>query len=181
MPLHVLTVGHSTHDLESFVALLRGQGVELLADVRTAPRSRRVPHFDGERLAASLAERGLGYRHLPALGGWRRARPDSPNAAWRDASFRGYADYMLTSAFAEGLAELRELAAAQRTAIMCAEAAWWRCHRRLVADRLVTEGHEVDHIAPDGRLTRHELPPFAEVRDGELLYPRWAGSTEPAG
>jgi uncharacterized protein (DUF488 family) len=165
------TVGHSTHELYTLVELLRAHGVELLADVRTVPRSRRLPHFNADRLAASLPERGIANRHLPALGGWRRPRPGSPNAGWRNSAFRGYADHMLTPGFAQGFTELMALTATARTAVMCSEGLWWRCHRRLIADRVLADGGAVWHIGPDGRLTAHAPPAFAEVGEGRVLYP----------
>jgi uncharacterized protein (DUF488 family) len=166
------TVGHSTHSLDAFVALLVANGIELLADIRRIPRSRRHPHFHTEALERSLPPCGIRYRHLPRLGGWRRAVDGSPNGGWQNLSFQGYADYALTEEFAEGLAELRELAAAGRTAMMCSEALWWRCHRRLVADRLVAGGDVVWHLGADGRSSRHELTAFASVGpDGLVTYP----------
>ncbi len=165
-------VGHSTHALGQFVRLLGGQEVEQVADIRTVPRSRRWPQFDRDELAASLPAHGIAYVHFRALGGWRRQVEASPNGGWRNASFRGYADHALTDEFAAGLAELCRLAEDRPTAMMCSEGLWWRCHRRLVADRLVTADWEVMHIGPDGRTTRHELPDFAAVRpDGRILYP----------
>ena len=166
------SVGHSTHSLDAFVALLVAHGIDVLADVRTVPRSRRHPHFHIEALERSLPDRGIRYRHLARLGGWRRAAADSPNRGWRNPSFRGYADYAMTAEFAEGLAELRELAGAGRTAMMCSEALWWHCHRRLVADRLVAGGDVVWHVGTDGRTARHELTSFADVdADGLVTYP----------
>jgi uncharacterized protein (DUF488 family) len=168
----VWTVGHSTHTLDRLVELLAVNGVAGLADVRTVPRSRRHPHFDTDALARSLPPRGVAYTHLARLGGWRRAAEESPNGAWRNASFRGYADYALTDEFAAGLAELRNLAAARPTAIMCAESLWWRCHRRLVADHLLSAGVAVSHIGSDGRISAHRLTPFAVVGgDGRVTYP----------
>ena len=170
--MNVWTVGHSTHSIDAFVRLLMEHEIAQLADIRTVPRSRRNPHFDTGALAASLPERGVAYVHLARLGGRRRAHRDSPNGAWRNASFRGYADYAMGEEFADGLAQLRRLAAARRTAIMCSEALWWRCHRRLVADRLVVAGDTVCHIGSDGRASAHELTPFATVgRDGRITYP----------
>ena len=169
--LTLWSIGHSTHSLEGFLALLARNEVELLADIRALPRSRRFPHFSADRLAAALPEHGLRYRHLPALGGRRAPRGDSPNDAWRHRSFRGYADHALTAEFAEGLAALRQIARSAPTAMMCSEALWWRCHRRLVADRLVAAGDVVVHIASDGRSSRHVLSPFATVKaDGTLVY-----------
>jgi uncharacterized protein (DUF488 family) len=166
------SVGHSTHSLDAFVALLVANGIELLADIRTVPKSRRHPHFRSEALERSLPACGIRYHHLARLGGWRRPADDSPNGGWRNLSFRGYADYALTEEFAEGLAQLRELAGAGRTAMMCSEALWWRCHRRLVADRLVAGGDFVWHLSADGRSSRHELTAFANVGpDGLVTYP----------
>ena len=170
--MQVWSVGHSTHSLDELVALLAAHEIGLLADVRTVPKSRRHPHFHTDALARELPGRGIEYRHLPRLGGWRRASDDSPNGAWRNASFRGYADYALTEQFAEGLEELRRLAGARPTAMMCSEALWWRCHRRLVADRLVATGDEVLHIGSSGRTAPHALAPFAVVGpDGRMTYP----------
>lgn len=172
MPGRLWTIGHSTLTLEHFVGLLGQQQIELLCDVRTVPRSRRHPHFAGDALACSLPAEGIDYRHLPGLGGWRHARLDSPNSAWRNAAFRGYADYALSDRFAGALAELCDLAARRRTAIMCAEALWWRCHRRLIADRLLAAGWEVCHIASDGRSSPHRMTEFALVQgDGTVVYP----------
>ena len=170
--MKIWTVGHSTHSLDAFLALLAAHEIALVADIRTVPKSRRHPHFHGDALARSLADHGLAYVHLPRLGGWRRAAADSPNDGWRNASFRGYADYAMSDEFAKGLAELRELTAARPTAMMCSEALWWRCHRRLVADRLVAGGDTVCHISSDGRAAAHQLTPFATVgADGQLTYP----------
>jgi uncharacterized protein (DUF488 family) len=169
--MKVWTVGHSTQPLGAFVALLVAHDIAQVADIRTVPRSRRHPQFDTGALARSLPERGVAYVHLPRLGGWRHANADSPNDAWRNLSFRGYADYAMGEEFADGLAQLREIAAEQRTAMMCSEALWWRCHRRLVADRLLVAGDTVCHIRSDGRLSEHELTPFATVQpDGVITY-----------
>jgi uncharacterized protein (DUF488 family) len=165
-------IGHSTHPLEEFVRLLASHGIELLADIRTVPRSRKWPHFGTDQLSSSLPANDVAYAHLSALGGWRRPVQNSPNGGWRNPSFQGYADYALTDAFADGLAELCSLARERPTAMMCSEGLWWRCHRRLVADRLVAAGWEVLHIAPDGGTTGHELSDFAVVRaDGRVVYP----------
>lgn len=152
--MKVWTVGHSTHPLDAFVALLAAHDIAQVADVRTVPRSRRHPHFDTDALARSLPERGVAYAHLPRLGGWRHAKSDSPNGAWRNPSFRGYADYAMGSEFADGLVQLRGMAAERRTAMMCSEALWWRCHRRLVADRLLVAGDCVCHTAQPGASQR---------------------------
>lgn len=169
--MRLWSIGHSTHDLDEFLGLLRRHSVVHLADVRTVPRSRRHPHFRTEAMAASLPAAGVAYRHFPGLGGFRKPRPDSPNAGWQNLSFRGYADHTQSDEFAAAVAELCTWAAEDRTAMMCSEAVWWRCHRRLVADRLVSSGWEVLHIAPDGRTSSHELTEFAVERDGLLVYP----------
>jgi len=170
--MNVWTVGHSTHSIDAFVALLIAHEIAQVVDIRTVPKSRRRPHFNADALAESLPERGMAYMHLARLGGWRRAETDSPNGAWRNLSFRGYADYAMGEEFAQGLAQLRRLAAAARTAMMCSEALWWRCHRRLVADNLVVAGDSVWHIGSDGRASPHELTPFATVgHDGRITYP----------
>jgi uncharacterized protein (DUF488 family) len=169
----VYTIGHSTHPLSRLLELLRGARIRCLADVRSVPRSRRVPQFNRESLAQDLPAAGIDYLCIPELGGWRSPEPGShANAGWRNRSFRGYADHMRSDEFADGLARLTEAAASAPTAVMCAEAAWWRCHRRLVADALVARGWEVCHIGPEGRLSRHELTEFAVVGEGGALsYP----------
>jgi uncharacterized protein (DUF488 family) len=168
----ILTVGHSNHEETEFVELLRGAGVELIADVRRYPGSRRQPHFERTALAAVLLEAGIGYRWLgETLGGRRKALPDSPNGAWESDQFRGYADHMATDEFAAGLAELEGLAREQRVAIMCAEAWWVRCHRRLIADALTARGWRVLHLGANGRLEEHELTEFAVVENGVVTYP----------
>lgn len=167
----VWSIGHSTHPLDTFLALLETHAIGVLADVRTVPKSRRHPHFHTDALARELPVHGVDYVHLAALGGWRHAAPDSPNGGWRNASFRGYADYAMTSEFAAGLERLRSLATGAPTAMMCSEALWWRCHRRLVADRLLLAGDEVRHIGSDGRASTHEITSFATVEDGQLVYP----------
>ena len=150
----------------------------MLADVRRFPASRRLPHFNSGPLGAALGARGIEYMHLPELGGRRPPGRDSRNDGWRVAGFRGYADHMAGPEFAAGLAHLLALAAERRTAVMCAEAQWWRCHRRLLADALLSSGRAVEHIGADGRLTPHELTPFARVDvAGRIAYP--AEPTEP--
>lgn len=147
-------------------------GIELLADVRAFPRSRHHPQFNAENLAAQLEEVGIRYRHMPELGGRRKPLAESINSGWDHPAFRGYADYAIGERFALAYAELRELARERRTCLMCAEALWWRCHRRLLADRLLAEGFAVQHIHPDGRRSPHRLTPFARQRpDGSLSYP----------
>jgi uncharacterized protein (DUF488 family) len=167
----VFTVGHSTHSLDDLVSLLLRHEIAQVADVRMIPASRRLPHFSRERLAESLPTKGIAYVHLPDLGGRRRPGPGSQNAGWRNAGFRGYADYMQTDQFEAALQELERLASERRTAVMCAEGLWWRCHRRLIADALVVRDHHVRHVFPDGSLEEHRLTPFAEPHEGRLLYP----------
>jgi uncharacterized protein (DUF488 family) len=169
----VFTIGHSTHAIERFVELLERPGVELVADVRRFPGSRRHPQFGAEALANSLAEAGIGYLSLgEELGGRRRARPDSHNAGWRSGQFRGYADHMASAEFAKGLARLEAAAVARPAAIMCAEGDWRRCHRQLIADAMAARGWHMLHIGRDGRLEAHELTSFAVVEDGSVSYPR---------
>ena len=165
------TVGHSTHSLEVFAALVRAHGVSAVADVRKIPKSRRHPHFNVETLPRSLEAAGLAYAHLGGLGGLRRERPDSINRAWKNPSFRAYADYMQTDEFARELDDLLALAARQHVAIMCAEAVWWRCHRSLIADALVARGEPVLHILTPERAEPHVLREFARVDGGRVTYP----------
>jgi uncharacterized protein (DUF488 family) len=168
----ILTVGHSNHEESAFLELVRGGGIELIADVRRYPGSRRQPHFERTALAALLLEAGIGYRWLgETLGGRRRPLPDSPNGAWESDQFRGYADHMASEEFAAGLAELEDLARQQRAAIMCAEAWWVRCHRRLIADALTARNWRVLHLAGNGGLEEHELTEFAVVENGVVTYP----------
>jgi uncharacterized protein (DUF488 family) len=167
----VLTIGHSTRPIDVFTGLLAANGVTHLIDVRTIPRSRHNPQFNGDALAGSLRAAGIAYTHVPGLGGLRRASPDSPNAAWRNPSFRGYADYMQTPAFAEHLAEVIELAKSECVALMCAEAVPWRCHRSLIADALVARGAAVEEIVSETRRTPHKLTPFARVDGVAVTYP----------
>lgn len=167
----VFTVGHSTHPLDRFVNLLVSHDVEALADVRRFPGSRRMPHFSGESLATELPRHGIAYLPFPELGGRRHEQPGTPNTGWRVTGFRGYADYMGTPEFFAGLARLEAEADSRRTAVMCAEGLWWRCHRRLIADALLVRGRRVTHIGPDGRTSPHELTDFAVVEDGRLTYP----------
>lgn len=167
----ILTIGHSTRSLDEFVELLRSNQVEVLVDVRTLPASRRMPHFAKAALERSLPAHGIDYVHMPELGGLRKPRPDSINAGWRNAAFRGYADYMQTDEFRTGIDRLLELARSRRVAIMCAEAVPWRCHRSLISDALVTRGVEVRHITSAGAPSRHLLTPFAVVHDDRITYP----------
>jgi uncharacterized protein (DUF488 family) len=167
----VLAVGHSTRPFAELVELLSSNGVAILADIRTVPRSRHNPQYDQAALAPALEREGIRYRHLPRLGGLRRPRADSPNGAWRNASFRGYADHMLTPEFEEGLLELRELASQGVVALLCAEAVPWRCHRSLVADALFARGVVVEHIGGPGRTSPHRVTPFARVEGRRVTYP----------
>ncbi len=167
----ILAIGHSTRPVAELVELLRSCGVATLADIRTIPRSRANPQFEGAALARDLAEAGIRYVHLPSLGGLRRARKDSPNGAWRNASFRGYADHMQTPEFEEGLCQVRALAKDGPVALMCAEAVPWRCHRSLVADALHARGVTVEHVVGRGRTQPHRLTPFARVEGRSVTYP----------
>jgi uncharacterized protein (DUF488 family) len=167
----IYSIGHSTRSIDAFIALLKAHEVTRLADIRSIPRSRRHPHFSIEALSASLPATDVAYRHFPGLGGLRKPRPDSDNAAWQNASFRGYADYMQTAAFDAALASLMEYAADAVAVLMCAEAVWWRCHRQLVADALVARGVTVRHIASAAAAPTHELTRFARVIEGKVRYP----------
>jgi uncharacterized protein (DUF488 family) len=175
MPLTVLTIGHSTRALDDFVALLDAHCVVQLADVRTHPGSRRHPQYGATALAQALAAHRIDYRHFAALGGRRSPAVDSPNGGWQNGSFRGYADHMATEAFTDALEELIAWSATAPTAIMCAEAIWWRCHRRLIADVLVARGIEVRHILSLERAAPHELTPFALVEGERVTYPGLLG------
>jgi len=174
----IFTIGHSTRSLEQFIDLLRAHGVTLVADVRTVPRSRHNPQFNRDTLPEALAAAGIGYRHVPGLGGLRRTSPDSANTGWRNASFRGFADYLQTAEFAAGLDELLGLAKQWRVAIMCAEAVPWRCHRSLIADALFARGIPVEHILSAGSTQPHRPTSFACVEGTCVTYP---APVEPAG
>lgn len=167
----VLTVGHSTRRIKEFLELLSDHHVKQLVDVRTVPRSRHNPQFGSDELARSLQEAGIAYCHMPGLGGLRRARRDSVNTAWRNLSFRGYADYMQTGDFENALEELIRLARKRTTAIMCAEAVPWRCHRSLIADALLVRGIETNEIVSRTSTRPHTLTPWAQVREGRITYP----------
>ncbi len=171
MPVTIFTIGHSTHSFDEFAAILKAHGIERLIDIRTVPRSRRNPQFNRDQLPESLGRVGIAYEHLPALGGLRRTRPDSPNTGWRNASFRGYADYMMSPEFAAGLDQLVEASRTQPSAIMCAEAVPWRCHRSLVADALLVRGIPVEHLMSAKQSHAHRLTPFASVKGIGLTYP----------
>ena len=167
----IFTVGHSTLLIERFIALLHIYGIKCLADIRTLPRSRHNPQFNGDALGLALKPKNIDYVPLPALGGLRRARKDSPNTGWRNTSFRGYADYMQTEAFEEGLATLIHMSRQKCTAIMCAEAAPWRCHRSLVADALSVRGIPAVEILSESSHRMHKLTPFARVEGDQITYP----------
>lgn len=173
------TVGHSTRPIDELVALLETHGIRLLVDVRTTPYSRHNPQFNSERLAASLVKAGFQYRHRPPLGGRRKGRPDSVNVGWRNASFRGYADYMQTDEFKRAIEELMAAGRKDPTAILCAEAVPWRCHRSLIADALVSRGWTVRHILAPDQADAHRLTPFARLENGLLLYPEGPRADEP--
>jgi uncharacterized protein (DUF488 family) len=168
----IYTVGHSTRSLDELVALLSENRVAMLVDVRSVPRSRRHPHFGAEELAASLPREGVHYRHEPILGGFRRPRADSPNGGWTHAAFQGYADHMASPEFLAALRRLEELARTRSACVMCAEAQWWRCHRRLISDALVVRGWVVLHLGLGGAPAEHELTSFAVVdADLQITYP----------
>jgi uncharacterized protein (DUF488 family) len=167
----VLTVGHSTRGIEEFISLLQAHGVRRVVDVRTVPRSRHNPQFNKTSLPRSLGKAGLGYVHLPGLGGLRHALHDSINRGWRNASFRGYADYMQTADFEANLQELIQLAKTHRIALMCAEAVPWRCHRSLIADALLAHGIQTEHIMSQTRREVHTLTSFAKVNATKVTYP----------
>lgn len=168
--LHVWTIGHSTRSAEEFLRSLDAYGIETLADVRRFPGSRRHPQFGREALPATLRSHGIGYVWLEPLGGRRRATAHAPASAWRNPSFQAYADYMQSDAFAAGLDELLHLAAASRAAIMCSELLWWRCHRALISDALLSTGVGVTHILTPDKSTRHTYTSPARIVDGELTY-----------
>jgi len=167
----LFTIGHSTHSIEEFIALLNAHAVKHLADVRSIPKSRHVPQFNSEMLAASLRTSGIEYTHIKALGGRRHSLKDSINTGWRNTSFRGYADYMATPQFAEGLNALIRTARSARTAIMCAEAVPWRCHRSLIADAMMLKGWSVRDILTTAPAAEHQLTPFLKVVGSQPTYP----------
>jgi len=171
MSRKLYTIGHSTRTLEEFLEAVRGHVVRAVADVRRFPGSRRLPWFGAQNLAAALPKKGLEYWPFPALGGRRKALADSPNTGWRNPSFRGYADYMQTPEFAAGLENLIEKAALVPTAIMCAEAVPWRCHRSLIADAMLVRGWEVLDIYDARKVSPHKMSPFAQVKGMQITYP----------
>lgn len=166
----VWTIGHSTRGLAEFLELLDDNDIEVLADVRSYPGSRKYPQFNAGALSESLAGRGVEYVPFKQLGGRRRVRPDSSNTVWRNEAFRGYADYMETVEFRDGIEALLELARRKRTAIMCAEAVWWRCHRSMISDYLKASGVTVEHIMDGGKNTIHPFTSAARLKNGKLVY-----------
>ena len=167
----IWTIGHSTRKIDIFLSLLQENGIKIVADVRMFPGSKRYPQFGRKALAKSLSEHGIRYEHFPELGGRRKAKPDSKNTAWRNESFRGYADYMETEDFRDGIARLVDLAEKSgATAIMCAEAVWWRCHRSLISDYLKARGVEVIHILDEKKTEPHPFTSAATIVNGELSY-----------
>jgi len=168
--LKLWTIGHSTRSIDEFIDALKSFEIQTLADVRSFPGSRRYPQFNKENLRASLAEKGIEYIHFPELGGRRRAKPDSLNMAWQSKTFRGYADYMETEGFQKGIERLLETARERRTAIMCAEAVWWRCHRSLISDYLKANEVEVTHTMAAGKSQPHPFTAAASIVGGKLSY-----------
>ena len=168
--LSIWTIGHSTLSIEDFIVRLQSFAIARLIDVRSFPGSRRYPHFNKENLSTDLTDAAIRYEHLRELGGRRRPRPDSINIAWRNDSFRGYADFMETNEFRDGVERLIEFASKQRVAIMCSEAVWWRCHRSMISDYLKVKGIDVRHIMAEGKAEPHPFTPVARVVDGELSY-----------
>jgi uncharacterized protein (DUF488 family) len=168
---NVFTIGHSTRAIDEFLSLLKTNGIEQLIDIRTIPKSRHNPQFNSAALARALHNANIGYLHLKELGGLRHPRADSPNTGWRNASFRGYADYMQTKEFEKALGRAVELASQKRTALMCAEALPWRCHRSLVGDALLVRGIEVLDIVSSSPPTSHKLTLFAHVQGRQITYP----------
>jgi len=167
----IWTIGHSTRTIDEFISLLKTNHIKLLVDVRSLPGSRRYPEFNRETLAESLGKAGIRYEHFPDLGGRRKARPDSKNTAWRNDSFRGYADYMETEEFHRGVERLLDLATgAGPAAIMCAEAVWWRCHRSLISDYLKARGIEVMHVLDAKKSEPHPYTSAARIANGKLSY-----------
>jgi uncharacterized protein (DUF488 family) len=166
----IWTIGHSTRPFEEFVAMLHSFNIELVADIRSFPGSRKFPQYNKETLAVTLPQNNIQYIHLKSLGGRRKEKPDSKNTAWRNAAFRGYADYMETASFKEGIAELEKIALKQRTAYMCSEAVWWRCHRSMVSDYLKLNGWNVMHIMGIGKEETHPYTSPARIINGELSY-----------
>lgn len=167
----IYTIGHSTRTFEQLLELLRAYGIEKVVDIRTIAKSRHNPQFNQTELRTALKNRGIAYEHLKKLGGLRHAKKDSINQGWHNASFRGYADYMVTADFEQGLQSLEDIAQKKVTVIMCAEAVSWRCHRSLVADALKLHGWQVLHIMSKRSAREHDFTPFMQVHDGKITYP----------
>lgn len=185
--MEIFTLGHSNRPWPEFLHLLRAYGIEVVADIRAFPSSRRYPHFSQENLKAALEKEGIGYVWLgKELGGYRKKGlgKASPNTAWDSPGFRNFADHMLTEEFQNGAERLLRLASEKKTAVVCAERLWWRCHRRLLSDWLLAQGHRVLHILDFGKVVEHELPRFARIEAGRVIYPRedlWSpGSARPS-
>ena len=170
-PPTVFTIGHSTHTASHFLELLQGHGIVKLADIRTVPKSRRLPHFNSDALDNFLRLHGIKYRHFPSLGGLRKPRSDSVNTAWRHPSFRGYADHMQTPEFQQGVKELLAFSQHGATTVMCAEAVWWQCHRKLLADALVAQRAPVFHILGASAPKAHQMSEFARIAGSVVSYP----------
>jgi uncharacterized protein (DUF488 family) len=166
----IWTIGHSTRSLEEFVKMLQAFSIHAVADIRTYPGSRRYPHFNKEALQQSLPNNNIEYVHMPSLGGRRTSRADSPNTEWKNAGFRGYADYMETDDFAKAAAQLMQMASTRRTAYMCSEAVWWKCHRAMVSDYLKSQGWKVQHIMTKEKGEEHRYTKPARIVEGELTY-----------
>ena len=169
-PIEIWTIGHSTRSGEEFIALLQGNHIEAVVDVRRFPGSRRCPQFGQAQLSSALGKSDIEYSHFPDLGGRRRPRADSPNTAWRNEAFRGYADYMMTEPFRAAVERLLQIAGSKRSAMMCAEAVWWQCHRGLIADYLKAMGHTVRHILGAGRVEPHPFTSAARIVNDRLSY-----------
>ncbi len=166
----IWTIGHSTHPIEEFIEILQTNGIKTVADVRSLPGSRKYPRFNKENLEKSLPENGIKYIHLPKLGGRRKVKKDSANTAWEHPAFRGFADYMDTDEFTSGINELIQIASKKKTAIMCAEVLWWRCHRSMIADYLKVNGWKVIHIYSSSKTEEHPYTKPAKIRNGKLDY-----------
>jgi uncharacterized protein (DUF488 family) len=166
----IWTIGHSTHTLDVFITMLKSFRIEVLIDIRSFPGSRKFPHFNKETLEITLPQNNLEYIHIENLGGRRKVNPNSKNISWRHPAFRGYADFMETEVFKEGIKELEQTASKRRTAYMCSEAVWWRCHRSMVSDYLKVRGWKVIHIMSVGKAKEHPYTQPARVIDGELSY-----------
>lgn len=169
------SIGHSNRTLEQFISLLKAHAIKQVVDVRTVPKSRHNPQFNKENLAKSLRNTKIGYRHMKKLGGLRHTKADSQNLGWENLSFRGFADYMETAAFAEAIEQLKSVASRKKTAIMCAEAVPWRCHRSLIADMLTKDHWKVFDIMSLKTAKRHKLTAFLRIRKGKIVYPQVAG------